>query len=108
MEDLTEPTPSNIERMILSRTPSGTALRLPDSARSSVLSNTDILSAVFEHFCVPTDRVFLYKAAVTCKAFKEPVLDRLWETLPSLFPLLKLLPSFQLRNGHWVSIATSI
>lgn len=78
-----------------------TAVAPPDSARTLVLSNTDILSTIFEHFCAQTDRAFLYGAVLTCKAFKA--LDCLWETLPSLFPLLQLLPSFRLRNGYWVS-----
>ncbi|EDR02634.1 uncharacterized protein LACBIDRAFT_308339 [Laccaria bicolor S238N-H82] len=44
----------------------------------------------------------LAQAAVTCKTFLEPALDRLWCTLDTLFPLLKLLLSFIRCEGTYV------
>jgi len=41
--------------------------------------------------------------ALTCKAFLEPSLDRLWKQLDSLFPLLKVLPAFTQSDGTYVS-----
>jgi len=45
----------------------------------------------------------LFHAAQACRAFVEPALDALWRVLPSLLPLLKLLPSFRIANNVGVS-----
>jgi hypothetical protein len=74
------------------------------------LKNQDILSLIFQHFdlqpgsrTVAQTRKYLFSAAKTCKAFVEPALDSLWRVLPSLLPLLLLLPSAEIKNGHYVS-----
>ena len=45
----------------------------------------------------------LFYAAQACRVFLEPALDALWRVLPSLLPLLKLLPSFRVENDVGVS-----
>jgi hypothetical protein len=81
------------------------------------LKNGDILSLIFQHFdlqpepgsqtAVAQSRKDLFSAAKTCKAFVEPALDSLWRVLPSILPLLLLLPSAKVDNGHYVSSMSS-
>ena len=75
------------------------------------LKNQDILGLIFQHFdlqpgshTVAQTRKDLLSAAKTCKAFVEPALDSLWRVLPSLLPLLLLLPSAEINSGDYVSI----
>ena len=79
------------------------------------LKNQDILGLIFQHFdhqpglpTVAQNRKNLLSAAKTCKAFLEPALDLLWRVLPSLLPLLLLLPSAEVENGQYVSSLLSI
>ena len=81
---------------------------------SEALKNHDILSLIFQHFdfqpgsqTVVQTRKDLFSAAKTCKAFVEPALDLLWRVLPSLLPLLLLLPFAEVKNGHYVSSISS-
>lgn len=74
------------------------------------LANEDVLHLIFEHFdlqpgsnTIAQTRKNLLFAAKTCKAFSEPALNLLWRVLPSLLPLLLLLPSAEVTNGHYVS-----
>ena len=78
------------------------------------LKNEDILGLIFQHFdlqpgshTVAQTRKDLLSAAQTCKAFVEPALDSLWRVLPSLLPLLMLLPSAEVNSGHYVSFISS-
>ena len=78
------------------------------------LKNQDILSLIFQQFdlqpgsqTVAQTRKDLFSAAKTCKAFVEPALDLLWRVLPSLLPLLMLLPSAEVKNGCYVSSVSS-
>lgn len=75
-------------------------------------SNPDILDEICEYLhdeqdgpseLTPTSKQNLLWAGLTCKAFLEPALDRLWSSLDSLFPLLKILPSFIQSDGTYVS-----
>ncbi|KAF9484254.1 hypothetical protein BDN70DRAFT_825915 [Pholiota conissans] len=86
----------------------------PSSSRSSRLpshSNPDILDDICEYLSYDCDadtedihlsRRTLLRLALTCKAFLEPALDRLWRSLDSLFPLLKILPAFGKSDGTYV------
>ncbi|PPQ68467.1 hypothetical protein CVT24_005564 [Panaeolus cyanescens] len=86
-------------------------------------SNPDILEEICEHLAYPdlpydddeyrpflqtfdidirTSRQSLRDAALTCKAFLKPALDRLWRSLDTLFPLLKTLPVFVLSDTTYV------
>ncbi|KDR66436.1 hypothetical protein GALMADRAFT_147866 [Galerina marginata CBS 339.88] len=74
-------------------------------------SNPDILDEICEYLAYEDDldtedagisRRNLLWAALTCKAFLEPALDRLWRSLESLFPLLKILPAFIKSDGTYV------
>ena len=74
------------------------------------LTNEDVLHLIFEHFdlhpgskTMAQTRKDLLSAAKICKAFSGPALDLLWRVLPSLLPLLLLLPSAEVTNGHYVS-----
>jgi len=58
------------------------------------LSTLDVLSHIFEY--VYTENSGLKDTAalaVTCQAFREPALDILWRSLPSLRPLVRCLPT---------------
>jgi hypothetical protein len=77
-------------------------------------SNTDLLLKIFDYLLwddndetdsdnAITCKHTLAQAAVTCKTFLEPALDRLWYILDTLFPLLKLLPSFIQCEESYVS-----
>ena len=74
-------------------------------------SNPDILDEICEYLSYEDDvdaddiassRRTLLCLALTCKAFLEPALDRLWRNLDSLFPLLKVLPAFIQTDGTYV------
>ncbi|KAF8965795.1 hypothetical protein BDZ97DRAFT_1729789 [Flammula alnicola] len=74
-------------------------------------SNPDILDEICEYLSYEYDidsddisvsRRTLLWVALTCKAFLEPALDRLWRSLDSLFPLLKILPAFIQSDGTYV------
>lgn len=76
-------------------------------------SNPDILDEICEYLhdeqdnnsteAARTSKQNLLWVALTCKAFLEPALDRLWRSLDSLFPLLRILPSFTQSDGTYVS-----
>lgn len=75
-------------------------------------SNPDILDEICEHLhdeefedgeLTQTSKQNLLWAGLTCKAFLEPALDRLWRSFDSLFPLLRILPSFKQSDGTYVS-----
>lgn len=61
-------------------------------------------------FLKTLDRKSLLRAALTCRAWKEPALDTLWKDLPSLYPLIQVLsPIAQRVNGSkslgWVRLS---
>ncbi|KAF8802007.1 hypothetical protein BYT27DRAFT_7113611 [Phlegmacium glaucopus] len=77
--------------------------------------NKDVLHLIFEHFDFqpgsPTaaqTRKDLFSAARTCKAFVEPALNSLWRIIPSLLPLLLLLPSAEVSNNYFFADDLSI
>jgi hypothetical protein len=76
--------------------------------------NQDILNLIFEHFnfqpgskTAAQTRKDLLSAAKVCKAFVEPAMNSLWRILPSLLPLLLLLPSAEVSNNRYVSPSPS-
>jgi hypothetical protein len=83
-------------------------------SRSIVLADQDLLAIVFTNI-LPNDpadlprceivqgRKQLRDAALTCKSFKDPALDRLWMSLDSLLPLIKTLPNVIVIDGVHVS-----
>jgi hypothetical protein len=87
---------------------------VPTTSKPSRLpfhSNPDILDEVCEYLAydhdsapedVLTSKGNLLGLALTCKAFLEPALDRLWRSLNCLFPLLKILPAFSQSDGTYV------
>ncbi len=69
-------------------------------ATSAALTNSDILSVIFEHFDSNDPRGVndsippaWARAARVCVAFHEPAIRLLWRSLDSVVPLLNLLPS---------------
>ena len=74
------------------------------------LQNEDILHQIFNHFGLwPGSRTAvqtrkdLLAAGKTCKVFLKPALNALWSVLPSLLPLLLLLPSAEVVDNEYVS-----
>lgn len=51
-------------------------------------------------------RVNLISAALCCKGFKDGCLDVLWSKMPSIVPLLKLLPGIKEFQGRLARSAT--
>jgi hypothetical protein len=87
----------------------GRVVQTPEALRDE-----DFLGLIFQHFdlqpgspTVAQSRKDLFSAAKTCKAFVEPALDLLWRILPSIIPLLLLLPSAEVDNGRYVSSVLS-
>ncbi|KIM45703.1 hypothetical protein M413DRAFT_24845 [Hebeloma cylindrosporum] len=81
------------------------------SAQERAMENQDILGEIFNVISFDLDtpgndpsqtRKDLFYAACTCRAFLDPAVNALWRVLPSLYPLLKLLPSFQLVNSQYI------
>jgi len=76
-----------------------------------VLENRDIMTLICKEIALLEEntgnltnrRQTFYKLAQVCRAVIEPALDFLWEILPSITPLLLLLPSFMLVENAYVS-----
>ncbi|KAF9042897.1 hypothetical protein BJ165DRAFT_1481532 [Panaeolus papilionaceus] len=69
-------------------------------AKDQVLYNTYLLSEVLQHLShIPeldsADKISLYQSALVCRIFRKPAQDVLWQEVPSIIPLFKVLPSFQ-------------
>lgn len=62
----------------------------------------EILRRIF-YFCSEYDQHSLVCSARTCKAWKDPALDLVWNRLFSLSPLLLLLPGISVSNNEYVS-----
>lgn len=84
-----------------------------DSPAAPFHSNPDILGEICEYLApydnleidveqVSEARQNLAWLALTCKAFLEPALDRLWRSLDTLYPLFKILPAFTRADGTHV------
>ena len=97
----------------LGKTKKGNPRAVPPSRLNQIpkaLLNENILQLIFEHFDLqpgsPTTaqtRKNLLPAAKACKAFSQPALSSLWRILPSLLPLLLLLPSAEISDNQYVS-----
>lgn len=81
------------------------------SPRESAMENQDILGEIFNIISCDLEepgnvawqtRKTLFSAARTCRIFLDPALDALWRVLPSVFPLLRVLNSFQLVNNQYI------
>ncbi|KIJ97502.1 hypothetical protein K443DRAFT_241502 [Laccaria amethystina LaAM-08-1] len=75
------------------------------------MENQDILGEIFNIISCDLEepgnvasqtRKSLFSAARTCRTFLDPALDALWRVLPSVFPVLKVLNSFQLVNNQYI------
>ena len=84
-------------------------------SQAEVLDSPELLGRIFANFNLDRQSLspsqFLHScqhilwAALTSKTFLELALDVLWESMNSLVPLLKLLPSFQLVIDTYVIIS---
>ncbi|KAF9266896.1 hypothetical protein L218DRAFT_1074746 [Marasmius fiardii PR-910] len=61
----------------------------------------EIIQVVFD-FCLELGSDLLTKVARTCKAWRDPALDRLWYRLTDVTPLLQLIPGIICVNGVYV------
>ncbi|PPQ70428.1 hypothetical protein CVT24_013178 [Panaeolus cyanescens] len=72
-----------------------------------VLQNEYLLNEILQAFEDRDDQVpditTMHSAALVCRAFRKPAEDKLWRTLESLLPILKLLPTFHFsrESGSW-------
>ena len=71
-------------------------------AKISFLKNEYLMTMTFSHLQVENDKTSLLNAALTCKDLLEVALDKLWEKMASLLPVLKLLPALQFENDAYV------
>jgi len=60
---------------------------------SLVLRNRDLLDIIFEFLQYVKPRELLW-ASLTSKAFLEPALNILWRRMIDIWPLFRLLPTF--------------
>ncbi|KAI0061014.1 hypothetical protein BV25DRAFT_1917282 [Artomyces pyxidatus] len=77
----------------------------------SVLLIDEILRAIFDHLDGDFDRPPVVQSfarlATVCHAWKDPVLDYLWDSLGSVDPLLALLPNVtRVDNGYQLTSET--
>jgi hypothetical protein len=68
-----------------------------DELARSIVSHCEDASSDCER------RRTLFRLGLTCKALLGPALDALWGRLPSVSPLLKLVPDVVIRDGIYVS-----
>jgi hypothetical protein len=71
-----------------------------DIAKDSFMRNQDLKAMTFSH--LQGNDECLMNAALTCKDFLDEALDKLWEEMDSLVPVLKLLPALQFENDTYV------
>jgi hypothetical protein len=62
----------------------------------------NLRKAEHSYFPRPDSPRDLLSTALCCRAFKDLSLDILWDTLPEIAPLLKLIPGMQDLNGQMV------
>ena len=73
--------------------------------KKSFLKNQYLLAMTFSHLQFENDEKYyecLLNAALTCKDFLDVALNKLWEEMDSLLPVLKLLPALQCENECYV------
>ncbi|KAJ6517707.1 hypothetical protein DFH09DRAFT_1373595 [Mycena vulgaris] len=86
------------------------AAPLAPSPQNQCLRNSDLLEEILRHMRMPDSssspssdlrrfRRSLYAVARTCKSFSSSAVKILWRRLDNLFPLLRVLPSFELNGG---------
>ena len=68
------------------------------TAKKSFLKNQDLMTMTFTYL---QGNKCLLNAALTCKDFLDVALDKIWEKLDSLVPVLKLLPALQFENDEY-------
>lgn len=72
-----------------------------------VLFVDELARAILAHcgdadVCGASYRHTLFNAAMTCKALHEPAVDLLWNHLPSVMPLMNLIPGLYCAEGQFV------
>jgi hypothetical protein len=77
------------------------------SAKDSFLKDPDLMAMTFSHLQVSLrgdkkSHQYLFNVGLTCKDFLEEALDKIWEDMDSLVPLLKVLPALQVEDGAYV------
>jgi len=94
-------------------TSSSAASPLTRTAKSDLLSNSDVLAYLFAFLepdgIVDRERLVearkdLLSASLVCSSFRDPALDCLWRFLDSLVPLLRLLPGIKQNGKTYVSL----
>ena len=68
----------------------------------AVLYNLELLESILQYHsgCKKT----LFSASLTAKAFSEPAFNVLWYRMTSIWPLFRVLPTFERdTNGKYVS-----
>ena len=68
------------------------------TAKITFLKNQDLTTMTFTYL---QGNECLLNAALTCKDFIDVALDKIWEKLDSLVPVLKLLPALQFENDEY-------
>ena len=68
-----------------------------------VLHNPELLERILQY--LSGCKTSLMSASLTAKAFSEPALNVLWYELYSLWPLFRILPTFERgTDGKYVSL----
>lgn len=69
----------------------------------SALLIDEILRNIF-YLCLDHNRHNLVSASRSCKSWKDPALDLVWDRLTSFEPLLRLLPGVLVIDGEYVCL----
>ncbi|KAJ7761817.1 hypothetical protein B0H16DRAFT_1688426 [Mycena metata] len=96
---------------------SAKALTVASSPQEQCLRNSDLVDQILRHFLEPngrsslsyresvrnirSQRLHLYAAALTSRAFSHSAIKLLWRRLDNLLPLLRLLPTFNLTGKKY-------
>jgi hypothetical protein len=77
------------------------------TAKVSFLKSPELMAMTFSHLQRSDDGYCksLLNAALTCKDFLEEALDKIWENMDSMVPLLKVLPALQVEDEEYLVCA---
>jgi hypothetical protein len=73
------------------------------TAKVSFLKSPELMAMTLSH--LQSDEQSLLNAALTCKDFLEEALDKIWENMDSMVPLLKVLPALQVEDEEYLVCA---
>ena len=77
-----------------------------ETAKDSFFRNSELLAMTFSRLYLKLN--CLFNVALTCKDFLEEALDKIWEEMDSMVPLLKVLPALQVEDNEYVCVNVDV